>query len=232
MQRVLFLLIPLFASVSVMATELTHTVSVTGTGTSSAAPDSATVQMSIVVRAPKLKAAQGAAADVTANVLELTDGLGIDRNLVDTTSAIARPDYRWNPEKQEQELRGYIAERQMTVGVEDLDVLGQLVEGAVGAGVNQVSPPQLQSSGREKALRKALELAALDARANAEVLASTLDARIGDVISINSGSSRPPTPGPQLRMATASAESDAAATYNPADLTFSATVNVVFELRN
>ena len=232
MLRTLFLFVMLFTGVCAMAEETPRTVAVTGTGTATAAADGATVRMAIVARAQEPDAAQRAAGDVTADVLSLTDDLDIDRNKVDTSGAIVRPDYRWNREKEEQELRGYIAERQMIVEVDDLEILGKLVEGAVTAGVNEVSPPQLSSSKKEVAHREALTLAALDARANAEVLAKTLGAELGDVMSIKAGSDAPPPPGPLMRVATAEMASDAVATYNPGDMTFSATVNVVFEVTN
>lgn len=215
-----------------MAKEPPRTITVSGNGVTTMSPDNATVQMSIVARSKNLDDAQRSAAEVTAKVLELTDDLDIDRNRVGTTSAIARPEYRWNREKEEQELRGYLAERQITVRTDDLDILGKLIEGAVAAGVNQVSPPQLDSSDRDEAHRKALKLAALDARENAEILAETLDTSLGDVISINSMLYREPPPGPGPRVAAMAVESDAAATYNPADLTFSATVEVVFALKD
>lgn len=221
----------LFASVCTMADDMAQTVSVTGTGQVSAVPDRANVHMSIVSRAKELDAAQADAAKVTAAVLSLTDKLNIKRNKVDTTGATVRPDYRWNRETEQQDLRGYIAERQMNVKVDDLDRLGMLVEGAVAAGVNQVSPPQLDSSRREALHRDALAMAAKDARANAEVLAEALGAKLGDPISISDGSGAPPPPIPQMRMA-AAMESDSAATYNAGDLTFTATVAVVFELGN
>lgn len=232
MLRSLFLSVMLFTGACAMADETPRTVTVTGTGTASVAADGATVRMAIVARAQEPDAAQSDAAKVTADILALTDELEIERNKVDTTGAIVRPDYRWNPVKEERELRGYIAERQMNVRVDDLEILGRLVEGAVVAGVNEVSPPQLHSSKKEAAHREALTLAALDARANAEVLAKTLGADLGDVISINTGSNAPPPPGPLMRMAAAEMGSDPAATYNPADLTFSTTVNVVFEVTN
>lgn len=222
----------IFASVSTMADDRVHTVSVTGTGLVSAVADRATVQMSIMSRHKELDVAQAEAAKVTAAILSLTDRLDIKRNKVDTTGATVRPDYRWNREKEEQELRGYIAERQMLVKVDDLDVLGKLVEGAVAAGVNQVSPPQLDSSKRKERRRDALALAAKDARANAEVLAETLGAKLGDPVSIVDGSATPGPPEPRMRMATAAMESDSAATYNAGDLTFNATVTVVFDLVN
>ena len=232
MLRKLLPLAMLLASVSTMADDLAHTVSVTGTGLVSAQADRATVQMSIMSRHHELDAAQAGAAKVTAAVLSLTDRLDIKRNKVDTTGATVRPDYRWNREKEEQELRGYIAERQMLVKVDDLEKLGKLVEGAVASGVNQVSPPQLDSSKRKELRRDALAMAAQDARANAEVLAETLGAKLGKPISIVDGSATPGPPVPQLRMATAAMESDSAATYNAGDLTFTAAVTVVFELVN
>lgn len=221
----------LFASVCAMADDVVQTVSVTGNGRVNTLPDRATVQMSIVSRAKELDAAQAGAVKVTAAVLSLTDELDIKRNKVDTTGATVRPDYRWNRDTEKQELLGYIAERQMNVKVDDLDRLGRLVEGAVAAGVNQVSPPQLDSSRRETKHREALAVAAKDARANAEVLAETLGAKLGNPISISDGSAPPRPPVPQLRMA-AAMESDSAATYNAGDLTITATVSVVFELVN
>lgn len=222
----------LLANVCTMADDIAHTVSVTGTGLVSAVPDRATVQMSIISRHKELDAAQAKAAKVTAAILSLTDRLDIERNKVDTSGATVRPDYRWNRETEEQELRGYIAERQMLVKVDDLEKLGKLVEGAVASGVNQVSPPRLDSSKRKALRRDALAMAAQDARANAEVLAETLGAKLGEPISIVDGSATPGPPVPQMRMATAAMESDSAATYNAGDLTFTATVTVVFNLVN
>jgi hypothetical protein len=214
-----------------MADEQTRSITVTGTGFAEVQPDRATLRMSIVAREPTLDAAQKAAADVTRKVLRMTDRMDIARDQVDTTGASVRPDYRWNREKEEQELRGYIAERQIAVEIEDLEKLGALVEGAVEAGVNQVSPPQLDSSARKKTYRRALRAAAEDAKANAMQLADTLGATLGRVININSGGNAPPPPVPHpvgVRMM--AADSGAAETYNAADLSFNASVTVVFEL--
>ena len=219
------------ASACTMADDTAQTISVSGNGLVSALPDRATVHMSIESRAKELDAAQAGASKVTAAVLALTDKLDIERKKVDTTGATVRPDYRWNRQTEQQELRGYIATRQMIVSVDELDILGKLVEGAVGAGVNQVSPPQLDSSERKAKHREALALAAKDARASAEVLAGALGVKLGNPISIRDSSAAVRPPAPQVRMA-AAMESDAAATYNAGDLTFSATVSVVFELVN
>lgn len=227
--RVLLLLIPAACSV---AQEQPRTITVDGSAFAEIVPDMAIVRMSIVAREATLSSAQQKAAEVTGKLLELTDDLDIDRNKVDTTGASVRPDYRWNRQTEEQELRGYIAERQISVELDDLDNLGALVEGAVRAGVNQVSPPLLDSSERKAVYRRALRAAAEDARANAEQLADALGTGLGKVIVVNAGSVTPRPPMPyQAGLRAVAMEADAMAeTYNAAELSISASVTVVFEL--
>ena len=231
MLRSLFSILLLCTATQLMAEEQPRTITVNGTGFAEVEPDRASLRMSIAAREATLDAAQKKAADVSAKVLQMTERLGVKRDKVDTTGASVRPDYRWNRDKEEQELRGYIAERQIHIEIDDLEKLGALIEGAVSAGVNQVSPPQLDSSKRKGAYREALRMAAEDARANAAELARSLDASLGAVLSINAGANAPRPPAPYAaRMQAMSADSEAAASYNAADLSFNATVTVVFQL--
>ena len=207
-----------------------RTISVSGTATATAEPDSALVQMGISMRAKELATAQSGVAKKINALLAVTDGLGIDRGDVDTTGANIRPEYRWNRDTEQQEFLGYIAERRVSVTLQALDKLGLLIEGAVAAGVNQVSPPVLKSSERNTAYREALKLAALDAKGNAEVLAASLGATLGEAVTVNASSVMPFQPRPMMEMAMAARDSSAPASYNPGDLTFNATVSVTFAL--
>jgi uncharacterized protein YggE len=230
MRTTLYVVTLLVLSSAVFAQGELRTITVVGTGSASVAPDRASVQMSIVARNATVAAAQEEVATVTAKVLEMTSELGIGRERIDTTGSSVRPDYRWNRESEEQELRGYIAQRQMQVEVRDLEKLGALIEGAVEAGVNQVSPPMLDSSERRDAYREALDAAAKDAQANAAQLARSLGAELGDVLQITTVS-EPSAPRPMMRMAMADVvESSAPETYNAADLNFDASITVVFGL--
>ncbi len=232
MLRLLLVILLMTMGTGTMAEEQIRSITVSGSGFAEVKPDRAIIRMSVVAREPTLDAAQREVANAVDNVLKMSDRMKIDRDNIDTTGASVRPDYRWNREREEQELRGYIAERQVTLELEDLDKLGAVVEGAVKAGVNQVSPPQLDSNGRREAYRRALQAAAEDARANALRLAQSLDAKIGEVISVNAASHAPQPPGPQpLGARMMAAEADAGQTYNPADLSFTATVTVVFAIR-
>ena len=231
MMKSSWLILILGAAAAACADEVPRSVTVSGTGVAIVEADKATVSMSIVARETTVAAAQAVAAEVTTRVLELTDGLDIERGRVNTTGASVRPDYRWNRDKEEQELRGYIAERRMTVELLDLEKLGPLVEGAVTAGVNQVAPPSLDSSKRRDAYREALRAAAEDAEANADVLATTLGARLGKAVRVDSSTVLPPPMRPQsgvIRIE--AADSAPAESYNAADLTFEATVTVMFAL--
>lgn len=231
MLRSLWAVLLLTMGMYVMAEEQARSITVNGIGFAEVEPDRATIRMSISARDQKRAAAQRRAADVTNRVLKMTDRMDIARDRVDTTGASVRPEYRWNRETEEQELRGYIAERQIAVQIDDLEKLGALVEGAASSGVNQVAPPQLDSRKRRETYRQALRAAAEDAKANALQLADTLGARLGHVISISSGTNAPRPPTPHAAgVRSMAVESDAIESYNAADLRFNAIVTVVFEL--
>lgn len=204
-------------------------VNVTGSASLTAAPDRAVITLGIQARNPSLAAARDKVAKVAGEFLELCRKLGIPKKDVQTTGLTMRPEYRWNRDGQKQEFTGYFVQRSLTVELEDLELLGKLIEGAVDAGVNEVSPPRLDSSRRRELHREALAKAAADARASAEVLATTLGATLGPVRSISAADSARP-PQPVMMRAQMAESADAAATYQAGDIRFDARVNVTFDL--
>jgi len=230
MNRFLSLSLLLLMGACAQADDVARTVAVSGTGTVTAAPDRASLQLSIVARNAAVRVAQDEAASVTQRVLAVTDKLGIERNRVDTTGASVQPDYQYNRETGEQTLRGYIATRQISIEVHDIENLAQVIEGVVSAGVNQVSPPALYSSKSRDLYREALAAAAEDARKNARTLADSLGLTLGDAVQVDTGSRPLPFANQRGAPMAMMSEADAAATYNPGDLTTSVTINAVFEL--
>ncbi|MGI9291486.1 MAG: SIMPL domain-containing protein [Gammaproteobacteria bacterium] len=223
------ILCALFAS-SVLADD-DNTVTVNGLGVASIKPNLARVQMAIVEVDATPAVAQQAAAEVAERVLALTDQLAIDRSLVNTTGANVRPNYQWDKENRKQDIIGYIVTRNIEVEVRDLDKLGELIEGAVAAGVNTLQPPVLDSTERRATYRKALALAAEDARANAETLAAALNAELDEVIELNAADvmmvpRMMKGMQSEAQMASASGE-----TYNSGDIRFEARLTAVFELK-
>ncbi len=208
-----------------------RTIAVSGTGSAPATPDRARLSMSVVSRDKSLDNAQGNAAAIADKVLAITDKLGMDRSRIDTTGASVRADYRYDRDSGEQRFNGYIAERRISVEFRDLENLAPVIEGAVAAGVQQVSPPTLFSSKQRDVYREALDNAAADARANATTLVEALGAKLGQVVTIDAGGYSNPMPNARAGYANAMAmDTEAAATYNAGDQTVWANVTVVFEV--
>lgn len=210
--------------------EMPRTVSVSGQASILAPPDRASVTASVQSRNPDLATARAQVADVSAKFLALCKKLRIDDAKVTTTGLTIQPEYRWDQKTREQFLIGYFVSRQLQVELDDIELLGKLIEGAVDSGVNQVSPPMLDSSQRKKLHRKALAAAAEDARANAAAIADTLDVKLGRVRSIDASGGGVPAPLVRGRMETMQADAAPEATYQAGDLEFTARVNATFDL--
>lgn len=208
-----------------------RTVDVTGQGEIEAIPDAAWIDMAIESRNRKLDIAQSEVAQRVASFLQLTDRIGVDRKYIRTTGKTVRPEYRWDEKTSRQYLIGYYVSRQLQVDLRDLDRLGDLMHQAVEAGVNNVSSPQLRATNERELQRQALALAAADAKANAQVLASSLGARLGEVRHINAHQ-QSHYPQPVYRMAAmdASVKMEASQTYEAGQLRITAQVNASFML--
>lgn len=217
------------------AGEQPRTITVAGYGRVVGAPDKALVMMTAQKSNPDLDKARQEVAAVTQRCLELTRRLGIEAKHVRTTGLIVNPEYRWEQPTGRQTLVGYVAQRQIEVELAALDKLGELLEGAVRAGVNNVTPPQLDSTRRRELNRQALAAAARDAEANARAIAETLGARLGPLRELTAGDATPPPrPIPMLKAGVAMAEAAmdrGAETYTPGSLQFEATVNATFDLQ-
>jgi uncharacterized protein YggE len=211
------------------ADEPLRKVAVTGTGSVTTAPDRALISMSVQARNIDIEAARKRVVAVTARFLELAADLGIDDARVRTSGLTMRPDYRWDNQARQQELVGYFVQRQLDVELEDLELLGEVLEGAVDVGVNQVSPPVLDSSKRRELYRQALAAAAREARDNAAVLAQSLGARLGEVRELTALDSFRPPPEPMIARAMV-AEAGAGGTYQTGEIRLEAIVNATFDL--
>ena len=216
-----------------MGMERPRSITVAGTGTVVGEPDKARVQVTVQKSNPVMDKARGDTVAVVEKFLALTKKLGIDPKKVRTTSALVNPEYRWEQLDNRQVLIGYMVQRLLEVEVTDLDKLGALIEGAVDAGVNNVSPPMLDSSKRRDLNRQALAAATKDAEANARAIAESLGVKLGPIRDLTAGDASPPPPPmpvPMMKAAMAEADDGGAATYTPGSLEFEARVNATFDV--
>ena len=120
------------------------------------------------------------------------------------------------------QIVGYMAVSAVSVRVRNLDRAGPVVDGAVGAGANQVYGPSLTRSDQEAVYRSALKAAYADARAKAQALAEAAGVTLGAMTSTVEGGASAPMP-----LAAGRAE-DAKATIVPGTQEIQASVSVTF----
>jgi len=214
------------------ADEAPRTVTVDGRGEVSATPDLARISLAIEARHEDMDRARDEALAVTRSFLGVTKRLDVDDKHVRSSGLTIRPEYRWNDVARRQELTGYLVQRNFDVMLDDLDKLGDLMEGAVDAGVNQVSPPELLSSREKELRREALAAAARDAETNARLIAETLGARLGPARQVTTLGMVVPQPIYKERMmaAAAIAMDQAADTYGTGEIRIEASVSATFDL--
>jgi uncharacterized protein YggE len=210
-----------------------RTVSVSGTGTIDATPDIARLSLAVQRRDASMQAARDDTIRVSKAFLALCARLGIKESKIRTSGLTIQPEYRWDEKDNKQVFTGYFVQRQLQVEINDIDKLGDVIEGAIDAGVNEVSPPQLDSSKRKELNRDALAAATEDAKANAERIATSLGVKLGAVRTVVAGGAAPPPmPMQEMRMQ-AMAMSDASgkvSNYVPGDISFESRVEATFDV--
>lgn len=212
--------------------EMPRTISVSGTGTVDATPDIARLSLAVQRRNASMQVARDDTVRVSKDFLALCKKLGIPENKIRTSGLTIQPEYRWDEKNNQQVFTGYFVQRQLQVEINDLDKLGNVIEGAIDAGVNEVSPPALDSSKAKELNRDALAAATADAKANAERIASSLGVKLGSVRTVVAGgASPPPMPMQEMRvMAMAKADSSAGANYVPGEISFESRVDATFDV--
>jgi hypothetical protein len=214
------------------AAELPRTISVSGTGSVDAVPDIARLTLAVQRRNASMQSARDETVRVSKAFLVLCAKLGIKESKIRTSGLTINPEYRWDEKNNQQVFTGYFVQRQLQVEVTDLDKLGDVIEGAIDAGVNEVSPPQLDSSKRKALERDALGAATEDARANAERIAASLGVKLGPVRTVSAGGAMPPPmPMQELRVMSAMAsDGGAAKSYVPGEVSFDSRVDATFDV--
>lgn len=204
-----------------------RTLTVTGSGEVRAVPDIASLNFSASARNASLDQAEADAERRLTAALDAVRALGIEDKDIRTTDITLHPEYDYRDGQQV--FRGYFVNRGITVRVTDLEQLGSIMNAVLRAGINNVSAPQLGFADPREQYRAALQAATDDARANAEVLAAGLSARVGRVLDIRIAGSASPEPMPATRNMMMLAESKDMA-MEPGQLDSAAMISVTFEL--
>jgi uncharacterized protein len=198
-------------------------VSTSGTAEATVAPDRATIHVAVQTQASTAAAAAAENAKITRAVLDTLRALGLSKDQTGTLGYSVLPQYSYD--KGKAHLTGYEAQNTVKVEVKVLTEVGRLVDGALGAGANNISSLQFTATNQDSARRDALRRATEQARGDAEALAGAVNATLGPPLELTTEvPERRFFPQPVFRLQAA----EAAAAPTPIDagpITISVTVH-------
>ena len=209
---------------------VTPTLTVTGQGSVSRAPDRATVSLRIETTNEQAAAATSANAAIANALTARLAPLNIP------ASAISTAGYGLNynprppkPDPASTQRYGYTVERTIDVVVNNVDGAGAVVDAGVAAGVTNVNGITFSLRDRHAAQRDAEAAALADAVAQAHALAAAAKVRLVRILAISpSGSS---VPGPLMRASPGLMLAAAVpTTIDPGNLTVTASVGITYEI--
>ncbi len=212
------------------ANEQQKTISVTGFGEASAAPDVAYVDLGISARGSELGTAVADANSTMTAINQALAEMGVEEKDMQTSNFNVWVEEVYDREGQPTGQRIYHVDNTLRVTVRDVEAAGDVIGAALDAGANRVNglsfgiddPTALQDEARVDAIT--------DARRRAEQLAEGLGVRVGSPITISESFSSPIV-SPRLFDAVAVEQAAGAAPpISGGETTVSMQVYVTFEL--
>lgn len=170
------------------------TIEVAGMGEATVTPDRALVYVGVQTKAQTAALAGASNARIAAAVLEAVRRAGIAREQIGTMNYSVNPSYRYHTDGRKPELTGYDATNTVRVEVRSVELVGKVIDAALGAGANNVNGMSFYASQMDATRRAALGTATSDARASAEAMAVAAGGTLGPLISVTSQMNDGPRP--------------------------------------
>lgn len=210
------------------------TISVTGVGIINAAPDMATINLTVLREAETAKSALSENSSAMNEILNAMKEFAIADKDLQTSNFSIHPRYIYpnnNNQIKSPKIVAYQVSNSLSIRIRDLDRVGEILDKSVSLGVNEggnisfgnSDPKPLQMQARAAAMKNAIE--------KAKVLTEAGGIQIGLIRQISEQSFNP-SPQPMLRAQVAKmaiAESDAVPIAS-GENTYRISVNVTFEL--
>ncbi len=206
------------------------TLSVTGTGEVRAQPDQAIVRLGVTQEGTTAREAQQKANSVAQAILTSLRQLGIDSKQIQTSQLTLYPVYTHNgPEPVRSEpprIAGYRASNILSVTVDKIEQVGQVVDAGLKAGSNQVEGITFGLKDDTATRQQALTQAAGEARRKAETIAKALNVQLEGIHEVIEGGVSVMPVREMMMMARA----DASTPVAPGEVTVNATLTVKYRI--
>lgn len=240
MKKPIVLILSCLLSVSVMAADLPKFPFVTASGTAEkkAAPDMATVHLSILAFEKESDLALKVVNDTATQAIQVLTQHGVSKDKIEATDIRKNTIRKRDSEYNNLEILGYEVSRSMVIKLDNLaqysDIMGKLI------GTNNVSGVRadFDVSNRKELEAELMAIAGADAKEKASAMANGLNAKIHSVYAISQGSFGTFNvdfgAGAMKTMAFRSAEGAGAyetIMFAPETITVEQSINVIFRIK-
>lgn len=177
-------------------TKMLRTISISGHGEVRVVPDLAIVNVGVSTQGATAREALDGNTKAMRSLLDTLKKAGIeDRDMATSNFSVGpRLDYG-NNNGQPPKVVGYDVNNMVTLTVRKVEDLGEMLDVAVSTGSNTINGISFSVSKPDDFVMEARKAAVVDARSKADTYAAAGSFKIGNIISINEGTTyQPPTP--------------------------------------
>ncbi len=172
----------------------TRMISVQGQGKVSAAPDIATLTVSVISEGKVVKTVKQENTEKMNRIIAGLKKLGLADKDIATASYDLYPDYSYEPNLPPR-IRGFRLTQTLALKVRDLDKVDQVIDTATELGANNVGGLAFTLDNKDAVNDEAREKAFADAREKAQRMAKAAGVTLGKVVGFSeSGGYYPPVP--------------------------------------
>jgi uncharacterized protein len=229
----LILSLILLMSAPAAAQQAERTISVSGEGIVRVAPDRATVRFGIVTRAQDPESARRQNEQASRQAMNAVRALGVEERQIRLETLRLVPAREYDPQTRQWREVGFEVVRELSVELDDIDRLPEVVATVVQQGANRLSSVGYDIRDRTRARNAALTEAVANAREKAALLAGAAGAQLGPVLTIAEEAFDFPRPMFRAEMADVAMQQTPVEpeAYAPGEIEVRARLQVVFRLQ-
>lgn len=204
-------------------------LSVSGHGESRVAPDQMMISLGVTTQAKTAAQAMQDNADRQQAVLDALRQAGLADGDIQTSGLSLNPMMNYPSEGGAPSIDGYMAQNLVNVRVTDIARAGEVLDGIVAAGANEMQGIRFIREDSQAAEDAALQAAVADASHRASVMAAAAGVELGPILRIGEPKADMVSPGPSVMRAMAAADAKSIPVEG-GELVFTADVDVSFSL--
>ena len=207
-------------------------LSVKGSAEVRVEPDIATVRLGVVEEAATAREAQDGANRLAAGILGAMREVGIREDHVQTSRLTLTPIYsRSRPGAgSAPRIVAYRASNEVSVRVEELMRVGEVIDAGLGAGANQLQGVRFELQDDRTARANALKQAIAEARGKAAAMADALGVELEPIVSVQEGGVSIVRPMMEMGGRAMAMQEAVPTPVAPGDVRVSATVSIRYQI--